>query len=129
MGPVLQIVLVVLAVLLTAFLAPLLLQLYRTARAVQNLAESARLDLRQIAEDVHQGRLQLEKVSGLVEKSLEFPATASSMAAAAARTMGTLLGGKAPVWVQALVTVLKLVLDYFGRPQRADGPEKETHHE
>ena len=119
MDHMLHFVLVLVAVALAGFLVPLLIQLHRTAKAVEALAISARVDLQKIAQDVHQASLQIEKVASLAEQSLAFPATASSIAAGLARSMGTLLEGKASLWVEALVTALKLGMEYFRRPREA----------
>jgi len=105
---------------------PLLLQLRRTATAVQALAESAKEDLAQISRDVHQARLEMEKVAGLVERSLAFPSVASTLAASLVRSAGTLLDGRASVWMEALVTVLKMGMQYFKRPSAAEAG-KENH--
>jgi hypothetical protein len=69
----LQIVVAVVVVAVGGCLVPLILQLRRTARSVEALAESARADLGRIAQDIHETRVGVDKVVGLVERSLEFP--------------------------------------------------------
>lgn len=61
----LVVTLIAVLVVLTATAVPLLIQLRRTAAAVERLAESATLDLKQVAEDVHATRGQVE---GLVAR-------------------------------------------------------------
>lgn len=111
----LQLVLCFLAVALVAFLVPLILQLKASARSVQLLADSAREDLRQMAHDVHQARLQVERVAVMVEKGLDFPATASAIGSRLIRT----LAGSSSLWLTGLVTAIKLGLDFLRRPTEA----------
>lgn len=124
MDHMLQFVLVLVLVVLGAFLVPLLLQLYRTAKAVQALAESAREDLREISHEIHEARLQMERVAALAEKSLEFPVAASSLAANLTRSLGSFLDPDANPWVTALMTGLKIGLDFLRRPS-TDAATKE----
>lgn len=124
----LKIVLVLVLLAVGACLVPLLLQLHRTAKAVQALAESAREDLGKIALDVHQTRLSLDKVTGLVEKSLEFPATAGSLGVALVRSLTSILDRGPSPWLEALVTAVKFGITFFKRPSAA-AKEKETAHE
>jgi len=128
MDKVLQFVLVVVLLVLTGFLVPLLLQLLRTAKAVEALAESAREDLRQIAHDVHQTRESLDRVTGLVERSLEFPATAGGLAVALVRSLTGLLDRGPSPWLEALLTAVKIGISFFKRPP-GDATEKEMPHE
>jgi hypothetical protein len=116
MGHMLEYVLVLVLVVLGAFLVPLLVQLYRTAKAVQALAESAKDDLRSISLEIHEARLQMDRVAGLAERSLEFPAAASALAATLTRSATSFLDEKAFPWVSLLVTALKFGLDFLRRP-------------
>jgi predicted PurR-regulated permease PerM len=117
-----QILIALLAIVLVASLVPLLLQLYRTAKALEALAASAQEDLRQIAQDVHQTRLQLERVGGLAEQGLQFPAAASSLAGALTRS---LTGPSVLPWIEAVVTGLKIALDFFLRHRKDAAPKEE----
>lgn len=128
MDRVLQFVLVVVLLVLTGFIVPLLLQLMRTAKAVEVLAESAREDLRQIALDVHQTRESLDRVTSLVERSLEFPATAGGLAVALVRSLTGLLDRGPSPWLEALLTAVKIGISFFRRPS-ADATEKEMSNE
>jgi hypothetical protein len=123
-----QILLAVLAVALVAFLVPLILQLTRTARSVQVLAESAREDLNRIAGDVHEVRQGLDQVVSLVERSLELPAVAGALAATVVRSFTSLLDRRPAPWVDALVTAVKFGIDFLKRPREA-APAKETNDE
>ena len=111
-------------VILVGCLVPLLLQLRRTARAVEALAESARADLGRIATDIHQARIQLDNLSGLAEKALEFPANASPLAAAMVRGLTGLFDTRPSPWLEALVTAVKIGIDFLRRPRGA-APTKE----
>ena len=124
MERVLQIVAVAVLVILAGFLVPLLLQLYRTARAVEALAKSAQEDLKQMAQDIHLAGLQMEKVADLAQKSLEFPATASAMGARLLDALSGPLGRSWSPWLEALVTAVKIGLDYFLRPRKAAPAEE-----
>ncbi len=122
MDHLLQIVLGSVAVLLGACLVPLLVQMYRTAKAMQELAESAREDLKRISGDIHQARLHLDKLAALTEQSLALPATASAVAARLLRTLTAALGRGS--LAEALVTAVKFVIDFFRR-SRGAAPTKE----
>ncbi len=115
MDHMLQIVLAVVVLAVGAFLVPLIIQLNRTAKAIETLAESAREDLNHIAQDIHQVHLQLEKVAVLAEASLTFPATLSAIARSAVAMLGK---GQSP-WMDALVTAVKIGIDFFRRPRKA----------
>jgi hypothetical protein len=124
----LQIVLALVVIVLGACLVPLLLQLYRTAKALETLAESARTDLGQIAQDVHHTRLALDRVTGIVERSLEFPASASAIGVGLMRSVAAFLErGPSPL-MEALVTAVKIGIHFFRRAPAA-APEKEARHE
>jgi hypothetical protein len=120
----LQFVLVLVVVVLAGFLVPLLMQLNRTAKAMQALAESAKEDLSKMSGDVHEVRLHIERLAALTERSLELPATASAMASSVIRS----LAGSSSLWTTALVTALKFGLDFFRRPREA-APCKEAKNE
>ncbi|BDU74886.1 hypothetical protein [Mesoterricola silvestris] len=128
MDRMLQFVLALVVLVLAGCLVPLLLQLYRTAKAVEDLAQSAREDLKQIAQDIHHTRASLDRVTGLVEKSLEFPATAGGLAVALVRSLTGLLDRGPSPWLEALLTAVKIGISFFTRPS-ADATEKETPHE
>jgi hypothetical protein len=121
----LQIVVAVVVVAVGGCLVPLILQLRRTARSVEALAESARADLGRIAQDIHETRVGVDKVVGLVERSLEFPATAGALATTFVRSITSLLDGRPSLWVDALVTAVKFGIDFLRRPREA-APAKET---
>jgi len=120
----LQVVLVLVVLILAGCLVPLLLQLYRTAKAVEALAQSAREDLRQIAQDVHETRLHLDKVTAMAEKSLEFPATAGGLATALFRSLTAILDRGPSPWIEALVTAVKIGITFLRRPHAAATEEE-----
>jgi hypothetical protein len=49
---------------------PLLLQLRKTARGLDQFLFSARMDLAQIAEDVHASRLRMDHLAGILQATL-----------------------------------------------------------
>ena len=69
MNSVLIVTLIAVLVVLTAAVVPLLIQLRRTALAVERFAESATLDLKRVAEDVHATRVQVEGLVGRFQPS------------------------------------------------------------
>jgi len=115
----LQITLTLVAVVLAAFLISLILQLQRTAHSVQLLADSLREDVRQITQDVHQVRLQVDRTAALVERMMEAPAAAGMMASTALRGVFGLLGRGGGALVEGLVTALRIGLDFVKRRRRA----------
>ena len=117
MDHMLKLVLMVVLIVLVAFLAPLLLQLYRTAKAVQALAESAQVDLRRISQEIHEARLQMDRVAGLAEQSLALPSAMGALAASFTRSAASFLDEKGTPWVSLLVTALKFGLDFLRRPR------------
>ena len=114
----LQMTLTAVLVILCAFLVPLLIQARRTARAIQILAESAREDLRSMSGDLRLCREHLDRVADQVEASLSLPAAIGRVAA-------HFLDRTAAPWIEALVTGLKIAIDFFRRPSEA-APAKEN---
>ena len=124
MGSGLSVVLGIVLMVLCAFLVALILQLRRTAKAVQDLAEGARADIHQVAEDIHQMRNQVDQVAGLAERSLGLPAALGSLAGA----IPALLGRGASPWLEAVLAVARMVMEYLKRPSPA-APEQEKEDE
>lgn len=122
----LQIVLILFVVAVGACLVPLLIQIRRTARAVEELAQGARRDLASIAEDVHGARVQLDRVSGMVERSLEMPTTIGASVARFIQRMTGLLEHAQSPWFDAAVTAGRIALDYFRRPRGAEPGKEKT---
>ena len=117
MTAVLQIVIAVVLVALCAFLVPLLIQLRRTAAAVERLAESAREDLKGIAEDVHQVRQRVDGLADLAATSLSFPANLGELIASLVRAVPDLLARKSPGWVSLILKGLSYLGAFFLRPR------------
>jgi len=114
----LQIVLAVVLVTLGAFLVPLLLQLRRTAAAVERLAESARLDLDQIANDVHHLRARVDGLADLAAESLELPIGIGRIVTMLVKALELIVGKGAPVLLGSLLTGLRFVLNLVRRPRK-----------
>ncbi|WP_243322229.1 DUF948 domain-containing protein [Geothrix sp. SG200] len=125
----LQVVLSCAILLLTGFLVPLLIQARRTALSVQQFAESASQDLRQVSQDVHDLRLQVEAVGQLAAESLAHPTMLTQVAAGVASGLrGSFMRPtRLEPWLEALVTGLQSALHWI-RGRAAD-PQKEGAHE
>jgi len=124
MGSGLTVVTAIVLVVLCAFLVALILQLRRTAMAVQALAEGARADIHQVAEDIHQMRIQVDQVAGLAERSLSLPVALGNLAGA----IPALLGRGASPWLETILAVARMVMNYLKRPHPA-APVKEEEDE
>lgn len=70
MNVLLQITLIAVLIALAAGLVPLLMQLRRTAHAMEILLASSRRDLDQITQDVHEVRLRMDALAGSLQGSL-----------------------------------------------------------
>lgn len=126
MGLALQIVLILFLVAVGAYLIPLLVQLRRTARAVETLAQGAKEDLSSIAGDVHQARAQLDKVSGMVEASLAMPSTIGASVARFVQSLSGMLERARSPWMDAAVTAGRIAVDLFSRPRGTASPKEKT---
>lgn len=123
----LQILLGLSIAVITAFLVPFLLQVRRTAAAVERLADSATRDLGRMAEDIHQTRMRVEEVSELARHSLEHPATLTKVLAGVIGGMSYFFrrpGGNSE-FLESLLTGLRSALNLFHRPKTE--PEEECH--
>ncbi len=122
---ILQVVLAVSVVVLTVFLALLLVQARRTARSVQLLADSARADLHQIASDVHEVRLQVGEATQLVRRAFELPSLLTEVVAGVVRGLPAFFapkgGGR---FLEALLTGLRRAVHL--RRGRRTGPSEEA---
>ncbi len=128
MSMLLQVVLSLSIATLTVFLVLLLLQARRTAQSVQQLAESARQDLHQIAGDVHEVRLKVEAVADLAEGALGLPSTLTQLVAGVVRGL--------PAWfaprhgsgriLESLLTGLREAVHWF-RVRKAEPTEEGSH--
>lgn len=125
----LQVILAIVLVALGACLVPLLLQLRRTAAAVQTLAESARADLRQVADDVHHLRERADGLADLASTSMQLPMGISRIVAGTAQSLEAFLGRGGVPWASALLTGLKFVISFMRRPRKASARSKEASHE
>lgn len=127
MTPLLQIVIALVLLVLCGVLVPLLLQLRRTARSVQELAESARQDLNVIATDLHHVRGRLDQLADLAASSMALPATLGDLMGSLSRSIPDLLGRQASGWIGIVIAGLKFAMDQFLRPkQRRPEPEPEA---
>lgn len=67
----LEIAIIVFLILITIGVFPLLIQLRRTAKHMDNFLISSKQDLTQIAEDVHAARMRLENLAGSLQICLD----------------------------------------------------------
>lgn len=67
----LEVTLIVVLAAIGIGLVPLLFQLRRTARALDDFLISSRKDLSQLAEDVHASRLRMDHLAGSLQNSME----------------------------------------------------------
>jgi hypothetical protein len=111
----LQIILTAVLVVVGGCLVALLLQLRRTATAMERLAESAREDIHLIAGDVHKISVQTDALAEKMNTVLELPTTLGRM------TTGVLLNLEAatekgiPSWLSILLTGLKFTINLLRR--------------
>jgi len=126
---VLQIVLALAIVVLVAFLAPLLLQLRRTARATEELARSVQRDVSRMAEDVHEIRVQADEVTGMARGVLELPYALSQTISGLVHAVPSLFGRKegGASTLELLMAGFQAVASFIRRPAAAE--EKEAGHE
>jgi hypothetical protein len=123
----LQVVLALILGLLCWFLVPLLLQLRRTAAAVERLAEGARQDLHQMAADVHHLRGRADELADMATASLELPIGISRIASGLARTVEAFLGKADLPWISALMAGIKWAMNLIRRPGKKSETEEATH--
>jgi hypothetical protein len=124
----LQILLAIVLALLCWFLVPLLMQLRRTAAAVERLAEGARQDLHQIAADVHHLRGRADDLADMAASSLELPIGVSRIVSGVANTVEAFLGRAELPWISPLLTGAKFVMNLIRRPRKR-AETKEASHE
>lgn len=107
----LEVTLILVLVAVTAGLVPLLVQLRRTARALDLFLLSTKKDLAQISEDVHASRLRMDHLAGTLQLTLceisvfaksvgelgsslkELHATFRNSLESASRNVGGVIGG------------------------------------
>ncbi len=125
----LQIVLCLAVVTLTIFLVLLLIQARRTATAVERLADSATQDLRQVAEDIHEVRRQLDEVAGLARSTLELPSALTQVVTGLAQAVPAFFrrGRSSSDWIDSLLTGIQTALHLVRRPKA--NQSKEAPHE
>lgn len=129
----LQVVLALAVAALTAALIPLLLQLRRTAAALETFAHDARRDLNRVAEDLHQTRVRVDGLADLAQAQLEHPGPVSQIAFGIARALPAILQGQKQGgnFLEALFSGVDMVLTWFrNRPaSQPHPPSQEASHE
>jgi len=128
MSSALQIVLCLSVATLTVFLVLLLVQARRTAAAVERLAEGAARDLRQVAEDIHEVRNQVDEVARVARSAFELPSATTQVVAGIVRALPALFGRRkqASTWIDSLLTGIQTALHLLRRPS-ASQPKEASH--
>ena len=122
----LQVILAIVLLAIGGCLVPLLLQLRRTAASVQQLADSARQDLRQITDDVHHIRTRADGLADLAEAGLNWHLRIGKVASGALGAVEAVLGQTGP-WISALLTAVRFAINLLRRPKKPAEPEEATH--
>jgi hypothetical protein len=125
----LEITLIIVLAASTVGLVPLLFQLRRTAKGLDDFLLSSQKDLSQIAEDVHASRLRMDHLVGSLQTSLDDVSAFTQMTGevgrtlkqfhtrfhntieSASRNLGGILGG------------VSAVLTYFKNKETPDKPD------
>jgi hypothetical protein len=123
----LQLVLAIVLLVLCGVLVPLILQLRRTAAAVEGLAQSARADLGQITADIHHLRTRADDLVDMAAASLEGPVSLGRFTAGAVNAVEALLGRGGMGWLSPLLTGLKMVVNFLRRPKKGAASKETTH--
>jgi hypothetical protein len=123
----LQIVLCLAVTVLTVFLVLLLIQARRTAKAVEQLAESASHDLHQVSGDLHEIRARVEGVTGSVMNILETPSVLSQVVTGVIRGIPAFFHKREDSGdiFATLVTGAETALHLF-RNLKANSPKEDT---
>lgn len=129
MSQLLQAVVVLVLVVTCTFLVLLLVQLRKTAIALEDLARSAAKDLAKVADDVHQIRLQSDEVASLAKDALALPAQLSKIVGGVTRAVPSLFGSSRLQGglLEILMSGIQMATAFFRRPKAAHN--KEEHHE
>lgn len=104
-----QIVLVVILLVVCIFLCVLLRQLRYTAIAIQQLAESAKADFRQVATDIHDFKNHTDKLLSATIKNAELPLGASDIISKVIHIADPFIKNKSITWLEILFTNLKFI--------------------
>jgi len=128
MSTVLQVVLGVSIATVTVFLVMLLIQARRTAASVQRFAESAALDLHQVAQDVHEVRMRVEEVSDLAKGTLGEDSLLTQVIAGIIRGLPGPFGrwSASGRFFETLLTGIQSALHLF-RGRAPERPKEESH--
>nr|WP_320132756.1 DUF948 domain-containing protein [uncultured Holophaga sp.] len=125
----LEIILALAVIVLVGFLVPLLLQLRRTAQAMEDLARTARNDLDHMTQDVHCIRLQTEEMAKVVGETLELPRTLSRTLTGLVQSIPAMFGRRegGSGRLELLLAGFQAAASLFRR--RRSAGEKERSHE
>jgi hypothetical protein len=127
MSETLQIVLALVLVALAGFLVPLLVQLRRTAKAMEELAKSTSRDISRVAEDVNHIRVQVEEVTALAKDAMALPAGLGRLAGAFTQRLPSSPGGAGSTLAELLVAGIQAALALFRRPGAGPRHKEESH--
>ncbi len=113
MHPVLQVVIGVVVLAVGVSLVVFLVQARRTAASVEKLAESAKVDIGRVVEDVHQVRLQIEELSAQAKKTLDLPSALGQAASSLVETLPKLFRRSEPAWMSTVGSLFQILLPLF----------------
>jgi len=124
----LQIILSISIVTITAFLVMLLIQARHTAASVQRFADSATQDLNLVAKDVHELRMRADEVAQLALQAFEEPSLLTQVIAGIVRGLPGRQGPPAGSgsFFETLLTGIQTVLHLF-RGRKAQRPKEDPH--
>ena len=128
MSMLLQIILSISVVTITAFLVMLLIQARHTAASVQRFADSATQDLHLVAKDVHELRMRADEVAQLALKTFGEPSLLTQVIAGIVSGFPGAQGHQSGAGkiIETLLTGLHTVLHLF-RGRKAQRPKEEPH--
>ena len=115
-----QSILVIMLALLCVFLILLLRQLQDTAAAVQRLAESAKDNLQQVANDIHDLGNRADRLLGLAADNLALPLNAKNRISRAIQTVDAFLTNKHLTWLGIIFTNIKFASRLIRKSSKED---------
>lgn len=123
----LQILAAVSLVVLMAYLVPLLIQLRKTAAAVEHLSRQAEHDLAAALAEIQGVRARVDEVAELAKRGLDQGSPMSHMVSGILRAIPALLGRapSAPNFFETLLTGLASALHWFRRAKPARPQEEQ----
>jgi hypothetical protein len=111
----LQIILALVLVVVGGSMVVLLLQLRRTAASIGQLADCARQDIHQIADDIHRISVQADALAEKANAVMELPMVIGRMATGTLQNLEAATERGLPTWLAMLLTGLKFAINLWRR--------------